>query len=121
MTPGHSTGPETAPDGNLFRCAPSAEGTEVSLDLFRGHDVRIESIVSRGSVAPVEGWYDQEWDEWVAVIRGEAELEFADGSRCRMSQGDYVLLPRGRRHRVVRTSADPPCVWLAVHCGHFPP
>ena len=53
--------------------------------------------------------------ERIVLLRGEAELAFADGSRLRLSPGDHLLLAAGVRHRVERTSADPPCVWLAVH------
>jgi len=31
-----------------------------------------------------------------------------------------VLLPAHCRHRVARTSAAPPCVWLAVHAAPDP-
>ncbi len=53
--------------------------------------------------------------EWVALLQGEAELSFEDGSRTPLEPGDYVLIRPGERHRVERTSSEPPCVWLAVH------
>jgi cupin 2 domain-containing protein len=51
----------------------------------------------------------------VVLLRGDAELLFADDSRVRLEPGDHVLIRAGERHRVERTSGDPPCVWLAVH------
>jgi mannose-6-phosphate isomerase-like protein (cupin superfamily) len=47
------------------------------------------------------------------VVRGTAALEFAAGEIVEMQEGDYVIIPRGVRHRVARTSAN--TVWLAVH------
>ena len=32
-----------------------------------------------------------------------------------LGPGDHVLIPAGARHRVERTSAEPPAVWLAVY------
>jgi cupin 2 domain-containing protein len=51
----------------------------------------------------------------VVVLRGEAELSFAHGARRPLVAGDDALIPAGTRHRVERTSAEPPCIWLAVH------
>ena len=75
--------------------------------------LRIERIVSNGQVTPPGSWYDQELDEWVTVLQGEAELEYPDGRRCVLRPGDTVFIPRHERHRVSRTSQ--PCLWLAVH------
>jgi len=32
-----------------------------------------------------------------------------------LGKGDYVLIPPMQKHRVVYTSQEPPCIWLAVH------
>jgi len=29
--------------------------------------------------------------------------------------GDYLFIPAHTPHRVVETSAEPQCIWLAVH------
>lgn len=86
--------------------------------LAKGDGIRIERIVSAGQTSPPGFWYDQDEDEWVAVIQGEAELAWDDGRRRTMRAGDWVMIPAHARHRVERTSADPPCVWLAVF-GNF--
>jgi len=78
-------------------------------------DCRIERILSTGQTTPPGDWYDQQWDEWVALLQGEAELSFQDGTRRRLSAGDHLLLAAHLRHRVEYTSSEPPCIWLAVH------
>ncbi len=75
----------------------------------------VERIVSTGQSTPPGEWLVQERDEWVAVLRGTAELSFADGTRTPLSTGDHVLVAAGMRHRVESTSVEPPCIWLAVH------
>lgn len=71
---------------------------------------RVERIVSDGHASE---WFDQDHDEWVMVLEGQAELEFADGSSCRLKVGDAVSLPAHLRHRVTWTAR--PTIWLAVH------
>ena len=76
---------------------------------------RIERIISTGQPTPPGQWYDQPGDEWVALLAGRATLQFADGTLAELKPGDWLLIPAHARHRVEATSADPPCVWLAVH------
>lgn len=104
----------------LTRASLSIASDEMIDVLAGGENVRIERIVSMGQSSPPEFWYDQDEDEWVAVIQGEAELEWADGRRARMRTGDWVLIPAHERHRVAWTSTEPPCIWLAVF-GKFKP
>lgn len=84
---------------------PDEELTELLL----AGKTRIERIVSSGQTSD---WYDQTEDEWVCVLDGEAELEYADGSRVRLRAGDTAWLPAHLCHRVSYTSA--PCIWLCV-------
>jgi cupin 2 domain-containing protein len=94
------------------------EGDELVEVLAGGAGVRIERIVSTGQATPPGAWYDQPADEWVALLEGRATLRFEDGGTVALGRGDWLLIPARRRHRVEATSADPPCVWVAVH---FPP
>jgi len=106
--------------GSLFDIpAGPADRERVDLLLERP-GVRVERIVSTGQTTPAAEWYDQPGDEWVALLAGRATLRWADGSLTEMAPGDWVLIPAHARHRVEATSADPPCVWLAVHAGPAP-
>jgi len=87
---------------------------EVFEDIVRSPTVRIERIVSKGHTSPETGWYDQDENEWVMVVKGRATLEFEDGSRCEMSAGDYVNIPAHIRHKVAWTDPDDITIWLAV-------
>ena len=83
--------------------------------LVQGGGALVERIFSTGQGTPPGQWYDQDTDEWVAVVQGEAELLFTDGSRQRLSAGDHLFIPARCRHRVEWTSVSPPCIWVAVH------
>lgn len=103
--------------GNLDAGLPAgplaAEATDV---LARAGAARVERIVSTGHATPPGQWYDQGWDEWVAVLRGWADLMLeGEAAPRRLGPGDWLLLPAGCRHRVERTAPDAPTVWLAVH------
>ncbi len=98
---------------NLYDLPAVLPAEEVFEHLAGGPNLRVERIVSNGQATPPGAWYDQEQDEWVTVLRGEAVLGYADGTCVRLRAGDHVLLPRHVRHRVLETSS--PCLWLAVH------
>ena len=103
--------------GNIFEgLPPGALADELIDPIVSATDLRIERIVSTGQATPAGEWLDQDRDEWVVVLRGEAALRFEDEASERvMKPGDWVLIPARRRHRVTRTAAAEPTVWLAVH------
>lgn len=102
---------------NLFELPPELPADELFEPLAAGDGVLVERIVSTGQSTPVGEWLEQDRDEWVALLQGEAALGFSDGSAVTLGPGDALLIPAGARHRVERTSAEPPCIWLAVHAA----
>lgn len=100
---------------NLFTPPQLTPEAEQFQTLLESAGVRIERILSTGQTTAPGEWYDQEGDEWVTLLQGEAVLSFADGTRLRLAAGDYLSIPARQRHRVEYTSDEPPCIWLAVH------
>lgn len=102
--------------GNIFQCdvPPGPKDAELFETLLEARGVRVERIVSSGQCSPPDFWYDQEEDEWVALLSGRAVLEYENGERADLERGDWLLIPAHCRHRVAFTSEDPFCVWLAV-------
>ena len=98
---------------NIFVDHDQASDGENFLTLFENRSVKIEKIVSHSHSSPAGFWYDQGEDEWVVVLRGTAALEFTGGEIVEMTEGDYVIVPHGVRHRVARTGEN--TIWLAVH------
>ncbi len=88
---------------------------EFSEILLRSGKIIVERIISHGHTTPPGTWFDQEQDEWVALLQGEALLTFSDGPDLQMRAGDWTYIPAHRRHRVERTSTNPPCIWVAFH------
>ena len=95
---------------NLFAdSVPPDSGERFDVLLERSNLV-VERIVSSGRMTPSE--YVQPQDEWVVLLRGEAQLEVA-GSAVDLKAGDYLFLRAGTSHTVTSTSEG--ALWLAVH------
>jgi cupin 2 domain-containing protein len=101
---------------NLF-AAVRARQPEEQVDVLIETDAfRLERIVSIAHATPPGEWFDQDRDEWVVLLSGGASLRFEDETGVReLSPGDVVEIPAHRRHRVERTDATAPTVWLALH------
>jgi len=102
------------PEDNPAGINPGRE-QEIFRDIIRTPELLIEKIVSSGQVTPAGEWYDQEKDEWVILLRGNATLLFENQEPTELWPGDFVFIPAHCRHRVEKTSAQPECIWLAVH------
>ena len=70
----------------------------------------IEQILSGRLEAPAD--YLQEQDEWVVVLAGAATLEVG-GETVELAAREWLFLPSGLPHRLVRT--EPGTEWLAFH------
>ncbi len=93
-----------------------ASSEEFFETLLQHDQIRIERILSCGQITPEGEWYDQEEAEWVVLIAGTAKLlmDQEGGEVIHLEQGDHLLIPARRKHRVIYTSKEPICIWLAV-------
>ncbi|WP_294141869.1 cupin domain-containing protein [uncultured Sanguibacteroides sp.] len=98
---------------SIYEAIGQAGSKELVTVLLRKENVRVERIVSTGQVSPEGFWYDQEEDEWVMIVQGEAVLN-VEGEWKELKQGDYLFLPKHCKHRVEKTGEKPPCIWLCL-------
>jgi len=103
---------------NIYELPQVLDHLENFEQIVSGKNIQIERIISSGQTTPSGQWYNQELDEWVILLQGEAELSYADDTRIKLKEGDYLFIPAHTKHRVEYTSIEPPCIWLAVH-GQF--
>jgi len=101
--------------GNIFESIPENLDDEIIEFLVQNEKIKIERIISKGHTSPATGWYDQETDEWVLVLKGAAILAFENGRELNIETGDHVNIPAHTKHRVKWTDPDRETVWLAVH------
>ena len=100
------------PSKNLFSAVPGLSQGESFEELLRHRNIVIERIVSTDKLKTK--LYNQPQDEWVALLQGEARLEL-DGKEIMLCCGDTCFIPAHTPHRVIATSAEPHCIWLAIH------
>lgn len=100
---------------NIFSNIPHNPEKELLELLIESNTVTIERIVSNGQKSPESGWYDQEKNEWVIVLKGKAILLFEDQSSIQLGEGDFINIPSHKKHRVAWTDPDNETIWLAVH------
>lgn len=94
----------------------AGDGAERTDALVERAGLRLERIASpAGYTQPPGQWCDEDGDEWVLVLRGRAQLEFAGGSAVVLNPGDHLLIPAHCRHRVAWTDPGQTTVWLALH------
>ena len=98
----------------MFDAIPTEMSEELIETIAGNKNVRIERIVSHGHASQEGFWYDQDEDEFVLLVEGEAELEFEDGT-MHLKPGDYLTIVAHRKHRVKWTTPEQPTIWLAVH------
>ncbi|MDD5716186.1 MAG: cupin domain-containing protein [Sulfuricurvum sp.] len=94
---------------NLYNDEKPAENREIFSTLFHNNSFRIEAIRSWLKV-PGEV-YNQEEDEWVLLLSGEAKLEI-DSRETTLTSGDYLFIPKHTVHRVLSTSKN--AHWLGI-------
>ena len=100
---------------NIFKNIPTQLPKELFENIISKDGIKIQRIISKGHTTPVSEWYNQDNDEWVIVLQGEAILSFEDSNDVRLESGDYINIPAHTSHRVSWTTPDEETIWLAVH------
>jgi len=100
---------------NIFKNITKNPDKEIFEDIISKDGIKVERIISHGQTSPKEGWYDQNSDEWVMILKGEAVLSFQNSDDVRLKKGDYINIPAHTKHKVSWTLPDEETIWLAVH------
>ena len=91
------------------------KSTEIFECLFKNNNLIIERIISPNTSNKNSEWYNQDWDEWVLLIEGSAEIEFENIEFISLKKGDYFFIPKNTKHRVIKTQSESKTIWLAIH------
>ena len=100
---------------NIYAVTSDRSDKEKFEKLLKTNEVTIERIISAGHRSPESGWYDQENNEWVLVLKGIATLAFEDQDSFDLNEGDYINIPSHTKHKVIWTDPDRETIWLAIH------
>lgn len=99
---------------NIFSKIEKNISKEIFESIIKSENIKIERIISKGQTTPNGEWYNQEENEFVLLIKGEAELIFENEEKVNMKKGDYIIIPAHKKHRVEKTSETEETIWLAV-------
>ena len=94
---------------NIFNFEIPTSG-ELFNTLFKSKNIEITQIVSSDKLEPKE--YNQDKDEFVVLLEGEATLEI-EGRVQNLQKGDYLHIPAYTKHKVLNTSKG--ALWLAIY------
>ena len=101
---------------NIFEIKDNqTEVPEIFEDILQTKDLKIERIVTLKPYDKPGEWYDQDKDEWVLLLQGNAVLEFEGEETIELNAGDYIFIPSRKKHRIKQSSANTKCIWLAIH------
>lgn len=101
---------------NIFDLIPEEIPKELFQPILESPFFKLERIISKGHATPHGEWYDQDWNEWVMLLQGEATLIFKKGKKkVLMKCGDYLYIPAHCKHRVESSSIKEEALWLALH------
>lgn len=88
---------------------------EIFETILLNENIKVERIISAGQKTPEELWIEEDKDEWVILLQGEARIKFTDGNETELKKGDYITIHSGVKHKVTYTSRHPVCIWLAIY------
>jgi cupin 2 domain-containing protein len=102
---------------NIFNTMKTPSiNNELFTTLLQHKNIKIERIVSNSIQNSIENikWYNQDHDEWILLLEGEATLGYNHPQKSiTLYQGDSLFIPANQEHCVYKT--DTKTVWLAIH------
>ena len=98
---------------NLYNINEYPISAEISELIVSNPNVRIERIISPAHF--VSDWFDQDENEYVILLQGQAVLEYEDGVKVELTAGNSLIIAAHQKHRLVDTSEEPLCIWMCVH------
>lgn len=93
---------------NVFKNIKFSEEREIEEKIYEDESLK---IIRTMSLNQVTGFYDQEELEIVILLGGKAQIEYEDGRRLDLGEGDSLVI---RPHEVHRVSWQEKAVWLCI-------
>ena len=94
---------------NIYK-TPTPKSGETLTTLLSHKNIKINHIISSDKLEGIE--YQQEEDEWLVLLEGEATL-LIDNQERHLKKGETFFIPAQTPHKVLKTRNG--TVWLTVH------
>lgn len=93
---------------NIFKNIKFSRDGEIEEKIYEDEGIK---VIRTMSLNQVTGFYDQEELEIVFLLRGKAQIEYEDGRRLDLGEGDSLVI---RLHEIHKVSWQEEAVWLCI-------
>ncbi|QQE46311.1 nif11 domain/cupin domain protein [Peptoniphilus harei] len=93
---------------NIFKNIKFSRDGEIEEKIYEDEGIKVLRTLSLDQVTD---FYDQDELEIVFLLKGKAQIEYEDGSRLDLREGDSLVI---RPHEVHRVSWQERAVWLCI-------
>ncbi|MFQ8697474.1 MAG: cupin domain-containing protein [Peptoniphilus harei] len=93
---------------NIFKNIRFSSEDEIEEKIYEDDGIK---VIRTMSLDQVTGFYDQDELEIVFLLKGKAQIEYEDGMRLDLGEGDSLVI---RPHEVHRVSWQERAVWLCI-------
>ena len=93
---------------NVFKNIKFSSEEEIEERIYEDESLK---IIRTMSLDQVTGYYDQDELEIVILLGGKAQIEYEDGRRLDLEEGDTLVI---RPHEIHRVSWQERAVWLCI-------
>lgn len=93
---------------NVFKNIKFSEEREIEEKIYEDESLK---IIRTMSLDQVTDFYDQDELEIVFLLRGKAQIEYEDGRRLNLEEGDSLVI---RPHEIHRVSWQEEAIWLCI-------
>ncbi|WP_085875227.1 cupin domain-containing protein [Peptoniphilus vaginalis] len=93
---------------NIFKNIKFSRDGEIEEKIYEDEGVKVFRTMSLDQVT---GFYDQDDLEIVFLLKGKAQIEYEDGRRLDLGEGDSLAI---RPHEIHRVSWQEKAVWLCI-------
>ena len=93
---------------NIFKNIRFSSEDEIEEKIYEDDGIK---VIRTLSLDQVTGFYDQDELEIVFLLKGKAQIEYEDGSRLDLREGDSLVI---RPHEIHRVSWQERAVWLCI-------
>lgn len=93
---------------NIFKNIRFSSEDEIEEKIYEDDGIK---VIRTLSLDQVTGFYDQDELEIVFLLKGKAQIEYEDGSRLDLREGDSLVI---RPHEIHRVFWQERAVWLCI-------
>lgn len=93
---------------NVFKNIKFSKDGEIEEKIYEDEGIK---VIRTMSLDQVTGFYDQDELEIVFLLKGKSQIEYEDGRRLDLGEGDSLVI---RPHEIHKVSWQEKAVWICI-------